>query len=302
MHYCMHAIMITGLLRVGASGPGAAAAARGAPARGVRGLRSFPLRALAFAGTGGAVAAAGSWKLGRKLPGSGLWARIARPGLLTLQPPWGQQQQRWRPGKQARGRHAHVALGKKNLAAFDITLEPRRPFSLGMQHACLSAAAAPASPATPLAAAASGPVEKFRKDYAPLPWSVDRVNLHLNLLDGASDADRATVVTGHLQIHPSATASGAGAANDLVLDCEDLVVESVAVDGKAVAFTHAGDKLTLPASSLPSSQDPTSSAGFTLTTVVRLAPAANLQLSGLYKSSGVFCTQCEAEGFRRITP
>jgi aminopeptidase N len=34
---------------------------------------------------------------------------------------------------------------------------------------------------------------------------------------------------------------------------------------------------------------------------VAIAPAANLQLSGLYKSSGMFCSQCEAEGFRRIT-
>ena len=36
--------------------------------------------------------------------------------------------------------------------------------------------------------------------------------------------------------------------------------------------------------------------------VSKLSPAANLQLAGLYKSSGMFCTQCEAEGFRRITP
>ena len=46
---------------------------------------------------------------------------------------------------------------------------------------------------------------------------------------------------------------------------------------------------------------PPAGASFTLRTTVAIKPHENLQLSGLYKSSGNFVTQCEAEGFRRIT-
>lgn len=44
-----------------------------------------------------------------------------------------------------------------------------------------------------------------------------------------------------------------------------------------------------------------SSNRYTVGTVVQIAPKANTRLSGLYTSGGMFCTQCEAEGFRRIT-
>jgi aminopeptidase N len=53
--------------------------------------------------------------------------------------------------------------------------------------------------------------------------------------------------------------------------------------------------LILPASSLPASPS------FTLTTKVLIRPEKNSELSGLYKSGPTFCSQCEAEGFRRIT-
>jgi len=71
---------------------------------------------------------------------------------------------------------------------------------------------------------------------------------------------------------------------------ELIVSPFTKIDGKdAQGWTLAQDKLTIPSSSLPPS------GAFTLETVAAQSPAANLQLSGLYKSSGMFCTQCEAE-------
>jgi len=139
------------------------------------------------------------------------------------------------------------------------------------------------------------PVEKFRKDYEPLPWSVASISLSFNLEDGESDEDRATTVSSVLNMAPSD--ANPGTPVDLVMDCENVELSSVTVDGVAVTdFTLENDKLTIPASALPLSKP------FVLETVSLVAPASNLQLSGLYKSSGMFCTQCEAEGFRRITP
>ncbi len=69
---------------------------------------------------------------------------------------------------------------------------------------------------------------------------------------------------------------------------------SVALDGKALA---AGEyRLDAKSLTVPSVPD-----NFMLETVCEIAPAANTALEGLYQSSGIFCTQCEAEGFRRIT-
>jgi len=143
--------------------------------------------------------------------------------------------------------------------------------------------------------ATAAPVEKFRKDYTPLPWAVDSISLRFDLRDGADDAERATTVTARLVLSPEATRQP---SDDLVLDAEDLEIKSVAIDGhgQVTGFTLKDDKLTIPSAALPKE------GAFTLETVTAIAPAANLQLSGLYKSSGMFCTQCEAEGFRRITP
>ena len=84
------------------------------------------------------------------------------------------------------------------------------------------------------------------------------------------------------------------AAPPLQLDGEELKLGSVAIDGLALdaAAYEVNDKgLLLKAPP----------ARFTLTTEVEISPAANSALSGLYVSDGMLCTQCEAEGFRRIT-
>ncbi len=82
----------------------------------------------------------------------------------------------------------------------------------------------------------------------------------------------------------------------MVLDGDELKLVSIAIDGKALAdnsYVATPDQLEI--SDLPEGKR------FTLEIVTEINPTTNRQLSGLYRSSGVYCTQCEAEGFRRIT-
>ncbi len=77
----------------------------------------------------------------------------------------------------------------------------------------------------------------------------------------------------------------------LVLDGEDLTLVSVTVDGLPVDATPVNGKLTLAITGDHA----------VVETAVETLPAANTKLMGLYASGGILCTQCEAEGFRRIT-
>lgn len=135
--------------------------------------------------------------------------------------------------------------------------------------------------------AAAPPVEeKFRVDYAASPYRINRLSLDFQL------GETETVVTCEMNVTPQ---SGAGSA-DLVLDGEDLELRSIMLDGAVLnpeSYILAADTLTL--------LDPPSDRSFSLKTVVAIVPQANTQLSGLYVSNDMYVTQCEAEGFRRIT-
>ncbi len=122
-------------------------------------------------------------------------------------------------------------------------------------------------------------------DYRPPPYRVHEVDLVFDL-DAA-----ATRVTSTLRMQ---RAPDAPADMPLVLDGEDLRLVSVALDNHDLApdaYRLEDGRLVIP--SVP--------AGFTLCTTVEIAPEKNTKLEGLYISDGTFCTQCEAEGFRRIT-
>ena len=122
-----------------------------------------------------------------------------------------------------------------------------------------------------------------RKDYTPFPWRVPEVRLAFDL------GIESTRVEATLSVEPNPQA---GAASAIRLDGDGLVLESVAVDGEPRDdWQRDGEALVVPLSSGP----------HTLTIVTRIAPAENTQLMGLYASGGMLCTQCEAEGFRRIT-
>jgi len=122
-------------------------------------------------------------------------------------------------------------------------------------------------------------------DYRPPDYEIESVDLNFAL-----DAKR-TVVTSRLVMRRAKSA-----ADDapLVLDGENLELLSVAVDEDALTSSdYSLDEKALTIPNLPSE--------FTLTITSTCAPEANTKLSGLYLSNGMFCTQCEAEGFRHIT-
>ncbi|WP_232629248.1 aminopeptidase N [Methylobacterium sp. Leaf118] len=123
-------------------------------------------------------------------------------------------------------------------------------------------------------------------DYRPSDHLIDRVELDIRL------DPHDTRVTARLALRPN-PAGRPGAP--LILDGDDLRLVAVALDGQPLApaaFRVAPSALTIPAPP----QEP-----FTLTIETCLDPTANTRLMGLYRSNGVYCTQCEADGFRRIT-
>src|SRR5262245_17634441 len=123
------------------------------------------------------------------------------------------------------------------------------------------------------------------KDYHPPDWLVETVRLDVSLHPTASRV-RATLA---LKPNPS-TASA-----PLILDGDGLSLVSLRLNGNLLApdtYVSTSDSLTIP-------QPP--NAPFTLEIETIVDPSANTQLSGLYRSNGTYCTQCEAEGFRRIT-
>src|SRR5579859_4748239 len=120
-------------------------------------------------------------------------------------------------------------------------------------------------------------------DYQPPAFLIDEVHLTFALLPNA------TRVKAKLQVRRNGDH-----AEPLKFNGERLKAISVAIDGRALAEnerTIDGEFLIIPGA--PDA--------FTLETEVEIDPEANKALDGLYMSAGRFCTQCEAEGFRKIT-
>ena len=126
----------------------------------------------------------------------------------------------------------------------------------------------------------TAPKTVFRKDYTPPPYLVEKLHLDFQIVDGA------TTVTSTAQYKRNGTGPAA-----LVLDGEHMELLAVKLNGVAVDYTTSESTLTI-------ANPP---ADFTLEIVTRFDPAKNTALEGLYKSGVMYCTQCEAQGFRRIT-
>ncbi|MEQ9002240.1 MAG: aminopeptidase N, partial [Pseudomonadales bacterium] len=104
-------------------------------------------------------------------------------------------------------------------------------------------------------------------------------------------ADGETQVSSRLRVKRR---PGADSAAPLVLNGQDLTLCSVAVDGVTLgANQYRSDDASLVIFDLPASAE--------VEVVTRIHPEANSALEGLYQSGGMYCTQCEPEGFRRIT-
>ncbi|HAY46280.1 MAG TPA: aminopeptidase N, partial [Gammaproteobacteria bacterium] len=125
----------------------------------------------------------------------------------------------------------------------------------------------------------------FLKDYRTPNFLVDTVALDFEL------GETVTSVISKLTLRRNADGETHA---PLVLDGEQLELTCLELDGKQLDETEyqlVGDQLIV--AEVPDK--------FELVSTVLIKPQENTQLSGLYKSSGNFCTQCEAEGFRRIT-
>jgi aminopeptidase N len=125
------------------------------------------------------------------------------------------------------------------------------------------------------------------EDYRPSDYLIPETSLVFRL------SPEATRVTATLTIERR---EGVAASAPLVLDGDGLTLLRIAVGGRELGPTDylaTPDQLTIPT--------PSATARFQLTIETEIAPARNEALMGLYRSSNVYCTQCEAEGFRRIT-
>jgi aminopeptidase N len=139
------------------------------------------------------------------------------------------------------------------------------------------------NPADSLAGPAAVPAAIQREDYLPPDWLVPEITLDFLLdADHTEVSARLTITRNHAHNRP------------LVLEGEALELLSVSVDGSPLAHEH-----------WPQGDAPLSIAlsgdNHIIETRVAISPAKNSQLMGLYASGGLLCTQCEAEGFRRIT-
>lgn len=132
---------------------------------------------------------------------------------------------------------------------------------------------------------ATGPAMVIRReDYTPPPFWIDRVELSFDLDPAKTRVLNKMVLRRNTEVP----------AQPLRLDGEDLNLARVMLNGGGCSFKMDGDALVL--GNLPEGPEP-----FELEIFTTCSPEKNTQLSGLYLSQGDFFTQCEAEGFRRIT-
>jgi len=127
------------------------------------------------------------------------------------------------------------------------------------------------------------PQPKYLKDYKAPEFKVNSLYLDFNLNEEVTTV-KATIEFERLK----------NDAKNLVLAGEELQLKSVKINGQELsAESYTKDDISLTIKDV--------SDKFTLETMVEIHPETNTALEGLYKSSGNYCTQCEPEGFRKIT-
>ncbi|MCW9047097.1 MAG: aminopeptidase N [Gammaproteobacteria bacterium] len=125
----------------------------------------------------------------------------------------------------------------------------------------------------------------YLKDYKQPAYWIDSISLHFEL------GEDETRVVSEMEVRRNMDLQG---PNILELDGEDLLLGSILINDKALSdgqFSVTNEGLWIP--DVPEQ--------FTLQIETFIKPQLNTSLEGLYKSSGNFCTQCEAQGFRKIT-
>mmetsp|Transcript_6581 Transcript_6581/g.9655 ORF Transcript_6581/g.9655 Transcript_6581/m.9655 type:complete len:984 (-) Transcript_6581:270-3221(-) len=213
-----------------------------------------------------------------------------------------------------RANQSRYAQGRRSASLAAITRTCRVPttgfgFSAGGSFSALTTRGGSTTALNSVVADATAekkdtPVEFFRKDYAPLPYLVSKIHMDFYIENGK------TTVTSKMFIKSNPKV-GDYEAQDLVLDGDETCVKLLSlkfddadggesydlVEGKD--YELAPGKLILKADTL--STFAKKSDAIMLSTVVEIVPEKNTALSGMYKSGTMYCSQCEAMGFRRIT-
>ena len=127
----------------------------------------------------------------------------------------------------------------------------------------------------------AAPTTVYLEDYQPFGYVVDSVHLTFDL------APNATRVKSRIEFSPNPEA----ADRRFWLDGEKLKLISAKIDGKDVTPALTPEGLSCDAPDAP----------FVWEAEVEIDPEGNTALEGLYMSNGMYCTQCEAQGFRKIT-
>jgi len=132
------------------------------------------------------------------------------------------------------------------------------------------------------------PTTVYLKDYQEPDYLIDNTHLHIDLQNDS------TYVSTQLHIRRNPKVSASGLVVPLVLNGVNLELSSLAIDGRALdASQYTVTEKNLTIDSVP--------ARFTLECVTVINPKENTALVGLYQTEGLYCTQCEPEGFRHIT-
>jgi aminopeptidase N len=121
----------------------------------------------------------------------------------------------------------------------------------------------------------------YRNDYLPSAYLIDKTYLNFAIKENW------TIVKSTIYFYQNPQ----NPQNYLILDGEDLELVDIKINNKIPNYQLSDNNLQL--FDLPQK--------FILEITTKIYPQKNTQLSGLYKSKSIFCTQCEAEGFRRIT-
>jgi len=125
----------------------------------------------------------------------------------------------------------------------------------------------------------------YLKDYQPPAFLIDETHLHFELFEDQ------TLVHSRLLMRRNPAASG---NESLVLHGRELALQKIAIDDRSLKEAeYKVGKDTLEINSVPDN--------FEFSCTTKIMPQDNTSLEGLYKSRVMFCTQCEAEGFRKIT-
>ena len=126
----------------------------------------------------------------------------------------------------------------------------------------------------------------YLKDYQVPGYLIKTTDLRFEIYDGE------TIVSAMLHLYRNPAAKTP--ATQLTLHGADLELVSIALDGKSLSnsdYEFGEESLTIF----------DTPAEFKLLTITRIKPESNTSLEGLYRSRTMYCTQCEAEGFRKIT-